>query len=54
MEISRLTLSSLEQETTVEDQRISTWVSQVFEKQICHFVLFLAHTLGSAPPLEGA
>ncbi|KAM0882958.1 hypothetical protein ACQ4PT_031946 [Festuca glaucescens] len=54
LEISKPTLSAPEQEKAVEDQRRSTWVSQVLEKQRCHFVHFLAHTPGSASPLEGA
>ncbi|KAK1678325.1 hypothetical protein QYE76_039173 [Lolium multiflorum] len=35
-------------EKTVEDQCRSAWVSQVLEKQRCHFVHFLAHTAGDA------
>lgn len=43
-----------QQEKAVEDQRRSTWVSQVLEKQRCHFVHFLAHTPGSTSPKEAA
>ena len=50
LEISKPTQSAPEQESTVEDQRRSTWVSEVFEKQRCHYVHFLAHSSGSAPP----
>ncbi|KAK1630497.1 hypothetical protein QYE76_004812 [Lolium multiflorum] len=32
----------------------SAWVSQVLEKQRCHFVHFLAHTAGTAPQEAGA
>ncbi|KAK1626676.1 hypothetical protein QYE76_000991 [Lolium multiflorum] len=39
---------SPEQEIKVEDQCRSSWVSQVLEKERCHFVHFLAHT-GAAP-----
>ncbi|KAK1677142.1 hypothetical protein QYE76_037990 [Lolium multiflorum] len=39
------------QELLKED---SAWVSQVLEKPRCHFVHFLAHTAGTAPPQEGA
>ena len=49
-EISKPTQSAPEQEITVEDQCRSAWVSQVLEKQRCHFVHFLAHTAGTAPP----
>ena len=38
----------------MEDQCRSAWVSQVLEKQRCHFVHFLAHTAGTAPPQDGA
>ncbi|KAK1642835.1 hypothetical protein QYE76_060640 [Lolium multiflorum] len=41
-------------ETKVEDQCRSAWVSQVLEKQRCHFVHFLAHTAGTAPQEDGA
>jgi len=54
LEISTPTQSAPEQEITVEDQCRSAWVSQVLEKQRCHFVHFLAHTAGTAPPQEGA
>src|SRR3954452_14909455 len=42
------------QEESVEDQSRSTWVSEVFEKQRCHFVHFLAHSPGSASSVEPA
>ncbi|KAK1580655.1 hypothetical protein QYE76_071959 [Lolium multiflorum] len=54
LEISKPTQSAPEQETTVEDQCRSAWVSQVLEKQRCHFVHFLAHTAGTAPQEDGA
>ena len=54
LEISKPTQSAPEQEITVEDQCRSAWVSQVLEKQRCHFVHFLAHTAGTAPPQEEA
>ena len=38
----------------MEDQCRSAWVSQVLEKQRCHFVHFLAHTAGTAPLQEEA
>ena len=38
----------------VEDQCRSAWVSQVLEKQRCHFVHYLAHSSGSAFPKENA
>src|SRR3954471_5081364 len=41
-------------EESVEDQSRSTWVSEVFEKQRCHFVHFLAHSPGSASSVEPA
>ncbi|KAK1601230.1 hypothetical protein QYE76_016758 [Lolium multiflorum] len=41
-------------EIMVEDQCRSAWVSQVLEKQRCHFVHFLAHTAGTAPHEAGA
>ncbi|KAK1616040.1 hypothetical protein QYE76_021557 [Lolium multiflorum] len=47
-EKSKPTQSAPEQEKTVEDQCRSAWVSQVLEKQRCHFVHFLAHTAGDA------
>ncbi|KAK1699018.1 hypothetical protein QYE76_015715 [Lolium multiflorum] len=54
LEISKPTQSAPEQETTVEDQCRSAWVSQVLEKQRCHFVHFLAHTAGTAPQVVEA
>ncbi|KAK1680702.1 hypothetical protein QYE76_041550 [Lolium multiflorum] len=48
------TQSAPEQEITVEDQCRSAWVSQVLEKQRCHFVHFIAHTAGAAPQEDGA
>ncbi|KAK1610801.1 hypothetical protein QYE76_034474 [Lolium multiflorum] len=54
LEFSKPTQSAPEQETTVEDQCRSAWVSQVLEKQRCHFVHFLAHTAGTAPQEDGA
>ena len=42
LENSRPTQSAAEQEIMVEDQCRSTWVSEVFEKQRCHYVHFLA------------
>jgi hypothetical protein len=54
LENSKPTQSIPEQESTVEDQCRSTWVSQVLEKQRCHFVHFLGHKPGSALPEEGA
>src|SRR3954453_11451925 len=42
------------QEESVEDPSRSTWVSEVFEKQRCHFVHFLAHLPGSASTVEPA
>jgi hypothetical protein len=54
LEISKPTQSAPEQEITVEDQCRSAWVSQVLEKQRCHFVHFLAHTAGTAPQAVGA
>ncbi|KAK1645878.1 hypothetical protein QYE76_063683 [Lolium multiflorum] len=51
---SKPTQSAPEQETTVEDQCRSAWVSQVLEKQRCHFVHFIAHTAGAAPQEVGA
>jgi hypothetical protein len=54
LEISKPTQSAPEQETKVEDQCRSAWVSQVLEKQRCHFVHFLAHTAGTAPQEDGA
>ncbi|KAK1694518.1 hypothetical protein QYE76_011215 [Lolium multiflorum] len=48
LEKSKPTQSAPEQEKTVEDQCRSAWVSQVLEKQRCHFVHFLAHTAGDA------
>lgn len=53
-EKSKPTQSAPEQEKTVEDQCRSAWVSQVLEKQRCHFVHFLAHTAGAAPLEDGA
>ena len=53
-EISKPTQSAPEQEITVEDRCRSTWVSEVLEKQRCHFVHFLAHPHGSASPQEDA
>ena len=49
LEKSKPTQSAPEQEIKVEDQCRSAWVSQVLEKQRCHFVHFLAHTAGTAP-----
>ncbi|KAK1677051.1 hypothetical protein QYE76_037899 [Lolium multiflorum] len=54
LESSKPTQSPPEQETTVEDQCRSAWVSQVLEKQRCHFLYFLAHTAGTALPQEEA
>ena len=54
LEKSKPTQSAPEQEVTVEDQCRSAWVSQVLEKQRCHFVHFLAHTAGTAPQEVGA
>ena len=54
LKISKPTQSAPEQETKVEDQCRSAWVSQVLEKQRCHFVHFLAHTAGTAPQEDGA
>ena len=54
LENSRPTQSALEQEITVEDRCRSTWVSEVLDKQRCHFVHFLAHSSGSALPEENA
>ena len=53
-EKSKPTQSAPEQEKTVEDQCRSAWVSQVLEKQRCHFVHFIAHTAGAAPQQVGA
>ena len=53
-ENSRPTQTAPEQEIMVEDQSRSTWVSQVLEKQRCHFIHYLAHASGSASPSEGA
>ncbi|KAK1630203.1 hypothetical protein QYE76_004518 [Lolium multiflorum] len=49
LEISKPTQSAPEQETKVEDQCRSAWVSQVLEKQTT-----LAHTAGTAPQEVGA
>ena len=38
----------------MEDKCRSTWVSEVFERQRCHYVHFLAHSSGSALPEETA
>ncbi|KAK1612950.1 hypothetical protein QYE76_036623 [Lolium multiflorum] len=53
-EKSKPTQSAPEQEIKVEDQCRSAWVSQVLEKQRCHFLHFLAHTTGTAPQEAGA
>jgi hypothetical protein len=53
LENSKPTQSAPEQESKVEDQCRSAWISQVLEKQ-CQFVYFLAHKPGSAPPEKGA
>jgi hypothetical protein len=52
LEKTKPTQSAPEQEIKVEDQCRSAWVSQVLEKQRCHFVHFLTHTTGTALPQE--
>src|SRR3954471_20786990 len=52
LENSKPTQPALVQEESVEDPSRSTWVSEVFEKQRCHFVHFLAHSPGSASSVE--
>jgi hypothetical protein len=47
---SNPTQSAPEQEKLVEDLRRSTWVSEVLEKQRCHFVNYLNHRTGPASP----
>src|SRR4051794_30409712 len=54
LEKSKPTQPAPVQEESVEDQSRSTWVSEVFEKQRCHFVHFLAHSPGSASSVEPA
>ena len=41
-------------ENKVEDQCKTAWISQVLEKQRCHFVHFLAHNPASASSMENA
>src|SRR3954454_20799042 len=54
LENSKPTQPAPVHEELVEDQSRSTWVSEVFEKQRCHFVHFLAHSPGSASSEEPA
>src|SRR3954454_3278938 len=54
LENSKPTQPARVQEESVEDPSRSTWVSEVFEKQRCHFVHFLAHSPGSASSVEPA
>ena len=51
---SKPTQTAPVQDIMVEDQCRSAWVSQVLEKQRCHFVHYLGHSSGSASPSEGA
>src|SRR3954453_6530575 len=54
LENSKPTQPAPVQEESVEDPSRSTWVSEVFEKQRCHFVHFLGHSPGSASSVEPA